>query len=328
MSAVLDSYAESFEPFSFIRTTAQNKAAKILMAIIATARIPLARIQGKKIMHIHYAAKMSWHRKRFLLYWGRLWGFKVVMHCHAGGIRDSFEKTGYAGVKKALGKASSNIVLSEFWKDFFENSIGCNNVYIVNNIVHRPEIFKKKSLTDHVTTFLFMGVIADRKGIFDVLPAVEHLKKQGLKFKVIVGGFGEIERFTSEVKRLGLEDYIDFRGWLHDDDKINAFNESDVLLLPSYFEGLPIAILEAMAYGRGVISTPVGGIPEIITNGENGFLVTPGNVDEIKNAMLAYIENPTLAETHGQASQNIVKKYYPETVGAQLEAIYKSILEK
>ena len=328
ISSVLATYSENFAPFHYLPTNSQRGTIPGLFRVAGTIiRMPLERLKGRKIAHFHYAVGKSWIRKSFLMSWARILGFKVVAHCHAAEMKLFTAKKGIPKIKKVLDKASANIVLSKSWESFFSNVIKCGNIHIVNNIVVPP--LNTEINTKHSSVcFLFMGAIGDRKGIFDALEAVSNLKKQGLKLKLVVGGNGEIDRFHNEVKRLDIQDIIDFRGWISDADKKNAIADCDVLILPSHNEGLPISILEAMSYGKAVLSSPVGGIPEIITNGVNGFLVTPGNVDEIETAMKTYIENPSLTEKHGEASLPIIEKFYPQVVGAQLAEIYSAILEK
>lgn len=105
-------------------------------------------------------------------------------------------------------------------------------------------------------------------------------------------------------------------------------NWADIYILPSYNEGLPIAILEAMSYTHPIISTPVGGIPEVVKDHQNGILVEPGNLEQIKEALLFFIKHPEVIESYGQKSYEIVQPYFPENVFLQLKKIYYDLLEK
>jgi glycosyltransferase involved in cell wall biosynthesis len=99
-----------------------------------------------------------------------------------------------------------------------------------------------------------------------------------------------------------------------------------VFVLPSYFEGSPVAMLEAMSYGKPVISTTVGGIPEIVEPGLNGWLHTPGDREALLKALLYYINEPENIKKHGERSAQIIKNYYPETIVPQLNSVYCSLL--
>lgn len=327
MASVLESYSQYFSPFHYLPTNSRkNSLVGLWNAMVSALSLPLHRLRGRKIVHIHYATGKSWVRKVFLMYLTKVLGFKIVMHCHGAEMKQFSGKVGYSKIGKVLGHADANIVLSESWKEFFQKKLNCRDIYIINNIVGYPALE-----TDHNTglfiEFLFLGKIDYRKGLYDILKACKILKDKEYKFRLVVGGNGEIDKFKKAVSENGLEDFIDFRGWMTGEEKEHALSHCDVLMLPSFNEGLPIAILEAMTYGKAVISTPVGGIPEIIRHEDNGLLVTPGNVEEIASAMERYIKDSGLAHGHGKKSLKIIENFLPETVGAQLEQIYRGLLK-
>lgn len=109
-------------------------------------------------------------------------------------------------------------------------------------------------------------------------------------------------------------------------EKTICLNWADVYILPSYNEGLPIGILESMSYSHPIISTTVGGIPEVLFDGVNGRLIHPGNIGEIADAINTYLENPALIEKHGKESFRIVQAFFPEQVFGHLIKIYKELL--
>ena len=117
-----------------------------------------------------------------------------------------------------------------------------------------------------------------------------------------------------------------FEGWVSGEKKHQLLSISDVYILPSYHEGLPISILEAMYYQLPVISTPVGGTAEAVQEGVNGFLVTPGDKAALYDRLVKFMVQPDLARTMGVASGRIVSRYLPDTIFAQLSDIYKSML--
>lgn len=125
-----------------------------------------------------------------------------------------------------------------------------------------------------------------------------------------------------------MESFITYEGWIAGQKKIDCLNWEDVYILPSYNEGLPIAILEAMAYSHPVISTPVGGIPEVIKTGGNGILVKPGDTVAIAEAIKFYIENHDAISKQGDKAYSVVQDFFPEKVFGDLTKIYKSIAYK
>lgn len=325
ISSVLKSYSENFPNFHHLPSNSRHgtlPGAFNLLGLLAA--LPFQRLKGRKILHIHGAMGKSWIRKNIIRKWGELWGFKSIFHCHACTACESFAAMGISKSKKKLDRYDAIIALSDYWKNYFDTTFGLGDkTFKVNNIVARAEGDTYPRRDDGVTRFLFLGQLGDRKGIFDILNAISSAGLTG--FKLTVGGNGEVDRFKAEVARLGLGDRVEYVGWVTGDMKDRLLRQSDVMILPSYNEGLPISILEAMAYGKGVISTPVGGIPEVIADGVNGLLVAPGDTAAIAAAMKAYIDNKSLARTHGLASAAIVDGFYPEAVLSRLVEIYNKI---
>ena len=128
------------------------------------------------------------------------------------------------------------------------------------------------------------------------------------------------------IKSNEIENIVKFEGWVSGDKKIDLLNWCDVYILPSFNEGLPISILEAMSYSHPIISTPVGGILEVLHDGENGIVVNPGNVNEIYNSLLFFVNNRNLIKLQGETSEKLVQPFFPESVFMKLKSIYESLI--
>ena len=199
-------------------------------------------------------------------------------------------------------------------------------IHVLNNIVSPPELLPEKHIADGKLHLMYMGEISKRKGGFDLLQAISD-NKEYFKDKLVlrIGGNevdGDIKTF---IKEHGLEAFVSYEGWIAGKKKIDCLNWEDVYILPSYNEGLPIAILEAMAYSHPVISTPVGGIPEVIETGKNGILVQPGDTKAIADAIKYYIENPDAIKRHGDKAYQVVQNFFPEKVFDDLKKIYEKV---
>lgn len=127
----------------------------------------------------------------------------------------------------------------------------------------------------------------------------------------------------AKIKEFGLSDCVTFHGFVGGGQKISLLEKAHVFILPSWNEGLPIAILEAMSYGCAIISTPVGGIPEVVK--ENGVLVHPGNKDEIAKAIVSMLDETQRCQM-GIRSLEMVKPYYPDAVLSHLREVYLELL--
>jgi glycosyltransferase involved in cell wall biosynthesis len=164
------------------------------------------------------------------------------------------------------------------------------------------------------------------KGTYDMLKAIsDNAAKLRGKFKLNIGGNGETEKVLTFIEQNGISDIVEFYGWVSGDEKVKLLNESDVYILPSYYEGLPISILEAMSYRMPIISTPVGGIPEIVDE-SNGVLVEPGNTKQISEAINTFLNNKDRLQTMGENSYKKAQPYLPDNVCKQLNELYKSLI--
>ena len=160
--------------------------------------------------------------------------------------------------------------------------------------------------------------------MLDVL-VVHHEELRG-RFLLRFGG----NEFEREIEKLiadnRLEDIAQFEGWVNGQKKEQLLEWANCFILPSYNEGLPISILEAMSYGMPIISTPVGGITEVVKDRRNGVIVEPGNKEQIWDAIKKYIDNPQQLSSEGEESLKIVRPYTPNFVLNQLKENYKDLL--
>ncbi len=325
MSSVLNEYSKWFSPFHFHATNSHHGSLRgILNWGLTMIKLPIDRIRGRKILHIHYASGKSWIRKQTIAQWGRCLGFKTIMHCHTN-IYNVAQRHGIKTTSNALKRSSHNIVLASPFLNYAIETLKLNNVSIVNNIAEISHPIK--SSTHATTKFLFLGLLNQSKGIYDLLSAANILSSEGYKFTIIVCGAGETDLFKSKVNDYGLNNFIDYRGWVTGKEKEKAFEDSDILVLPSHSEAMPVSILEAMSLGMPVIATEVGAIPDMINNGCNGILFQPGDVDALANAMRHYLDDNHRIQSEGDASLKLVKNYSAESVMEQLVRIYGTILK-
>lgn len=278
-----------------------------------------------KIVHMHTAADGSFKRNSQLIRMVRHFERRIILHVHASRFKDFFNEAspeGKAGIKATLESVDRLVVLSGSWKEWFM-SVGVpeEKITVLHNITPVPTLMPEARTDDGKIHFLFLGEIGQRKGVFDILKAL-HLHKDMLhgRMELRIGGNRHEELLLSTIKKYGLEDMVRFEGWVSGVRKLELLNWADVYILPSFNEGLPISILEAMSYGCPIISTPVGGIPEVVR--DNGTLVTPGSTEEISEAIRKYVDNPAVIRLEGDRSLEYVREYLPEYVMEHLKDIY------
>lgn len=289
-------------------------------------------IGGADLVHLHVAEKGSVFRKILLLLLTKAFGKPVIMHTH--GCEFHTFHDGLPGwlrywVDAALRQADCFIVLSESWKDYYLTHCGLDpdRVIVLPNPVEIPASIPDRAASS-VTHFVFLGRIGQRKGAFDLLQAFANLPADCLpQAQLTLAGDGELDKASDLVKQLNLEDHVELPGWIDLEQRNRLLWDADVFILPSYNEGLPMAMLEAMAWGLPVISTPVGGIPEVIVSGENGYLADPGDIEALSAAMQSLVEDDALRLAMGHSARKRIAPLDLTLYCEQLTKIYRSVLE-
>lgn len=328
ISAVVQYWSENIEDLQYYPIyRSGGKMVKGWWFVTSYIRIFLRLCVDRNIsiVHLHTAADGSFHRNSQLIRMIRKFGKKIILHIHASRFKDFFNESSEEGRKRILHTLHSTdrlIVLSESWKEWFvAQGLPEDKITILHNITPLPTVIPQASVNDGKLHMLFMGEIGKRKGVFDILKALhDHKDEFSGRLELRIGGNRQENLLRARISGYGLEDMVRFEGWVSGEKKLRLLNWADVYILPSFNEGLPISILEAMSYGCPVISTPVGGIPEVVAG--NGILVTPGASEEIYAAIKRYIDSPELVDKEGQVSLNNVKSYLPDYVMNHLKEIY------
>jgi glycosyltransferase involved in cell wall biosynthesis len=163
-----------------------------------------------------------------------------------------------------------------------------------------------------------------------LLEASEQLARAGLGFELVLVGDGPLRSaIEAQIRTRGLGEHITITGWLNGEQVREQIARSHAMVLPSFAEGLPAVIMEAMAFERPAISTYIAGIPELIEHGRNGWLVPAGSVETLVGAMRAAIEAPTSElERMGRAGREAVLRLH-DTVAevAKLEGLIRASVE-
>ena len=242
-----------------------------------------------------------------------------------GGFKEYYASEPFF-VKRILASCDTIAVLSPFWKSYFDGICGPAKVKVVPNIIENPSFMDVAG--DGMFHLLFLGQIQRAKGIFDLVDVVKaHKTEYGGKLILdIGGGMFEVEQLKKIIDDNHLDGMVKFHGWVSGDDKIMLLNTADAFILPSYTEGVPISILEAESYGLPVLSTRVGGIPEIVGDGENGFLFTPGDKIAMKADIDKLLADRDLRRKMGKSSRGKAAKNLPSHIESVLTSLYDDLL--
>lgn len=261
---------------------------RLYIALIAFIRIFNYTVSDKvSLIHMHMSMRGSFFRKLIIFRIAKLKKIPTIIHLHGSEFKEFYDSSPDI-VKKLIkylfDSVSCIIVLSNSWKKYI-SSLTANQIYIINNFV--PDIYndETKQLNRRRVNMLYLGVFGERKGIYDLLTVFAEINEQVKGVKLICAGNGEIEQVNQKIKELNLSNKVINLGWISGEKKINVLNESAIFVLPSYNEGLPMAIIEAMSCSMAVVATNVGGIPEIVDK-QTGVLINPGNIVQLKKALL------------------------------------------
>lgn len=339
IGGVMNVYAEHFTKYKYITSHKSNLNKWSSIPFFITQYIRFIQVllsdTTVQIIHLQGSFKGSFYRK-FIFFFIAKYGFgkKVLYHMH-GSKFDVFYYNSDLITKRLIRflaeRADIVVCLSNYWYTFFSQNFRTCRLEILPNVINQLEPLHKINFTrptNELLQLLFLGAIGERKGIFDLLDVLrQHKHAFTGKLLLRVGGNGETERLQVYIREHELKDLVQFEGWVSGDKKHELLSTCNIYILPSYHEGLPISILEAMNYQLPIISTPVGGTAEVVHEGINGFLVQPGDKQAIADRLMRFIDQPELPQIMGKASSLIVKEYLPESVFPKLQKLYESLLE-
>ena len=281
------------------------------------------------ILHLKMASYGSFMRKYAFFVVARVFGIKTVVHLH-GGEFDLFYRERSNSIQKMmirdiLSHADFFVALSNQWQlKLHKMCASANVVTIYNPIIVPKQISKQRD----ANLLIFLGNVSESKGTFDLIRAMPDVIKLNPSVQLKIGGTGEIETARQLAVDLKVDAHVEFLGWVVGEDKERLLNSATLLLLPSYNEGLPMSILEAMAHGLPVIASDVGGIPEALACCVADCIVKPGDVIDLANKINHLLADDALrGQIARKLQQTVAEKFDVEVVANELTQLYNRLLE-
>jgi glycosyltransferase involved in cell wall biosynthesis len=176
-----------------------------------------------------------------------------------------------------------------------------------------------------------IGRLSEQKGHLLLIEAAGRLAAKGLVFKLILVGDGELRtQIEAMIAQLGLQNHVEITGWASNPEVQQQLLASRAMVLPSFAEGLPVVIMEALALSRPVISTYVAGIPELVEPGTCGWLVPPGSLEALTEAMRAALQAPVekLEQMGRVGAERVAQQHNAAIEGCKLATLFQSTIEK
>jgi glycosyltransferase involved in cell wall biosynthesis len=295
--------------------------------------IYLRAIDRIDVLHIHMSAYGSAWRKSILALTGAMLGLPVIVHMHGSNFEQFFSRLPrpcQRALRFVLNRARFVIVLGEAWRDLVVTRIGVapEKVRVIVNGVPGPvSVPRAEPSRGGPVRIVFLGQLGERKGVPDLLAALQSPRLLSRSWTATLAGDGPVEEFRTAVAKAGLQDRVTLPGWVDRDTASNLLHQSDIFVLPSHFEAMPIAILEALAHKVPVIATPVGAIPEFLIHNQNAILVRPGAPDELTDALIRLIDDREERARLGTAGHSTFRQRFDIGVAAdRLTALYESAI--
>lgn len=290
-------------------------------------------VDRPNLIHINSSTYWSFWENVVYILISKLFFKKTLVHIHGGLFEEFYNRSNSLGkfmIKLGLCLSDEVIVLSQNWREFFESFIPKKKVFVLPNFVDLSKYGSKKEENERENSLnvLFVGGVgAKTKGIYDVFKAIPLVLKEFKNICFVLVACTNVKKPDFISKRPEIFSHIKFLDYVYDDKKIDVFNDSDIFVLPSYSEGLPITMLEAMACGLPIIATSVGGVPEVIADKENGFLIETGNHEALAEKIIILAKDGKLRQIMATNNVNKIRKQYDlKVVTEELDGLYAQLL--
>lgn len=285
----------------------------------------LVRLPFYDIVHIHTADYGTEKRKRIFARLAKLFGKKLIVHLHSSGPEFSIGGRHRDLYEYSFTHADKIILLSNTWREEAEKAFDLPKDKM--EVLYNPCPTVKPSKPEEREKYiLFAGTLTHRKGYDDLIKAFSAIADKYPDWRLKLAGNGEIENGKRLAQDLGIEKQVDFLGWINGDEKDRAFRHASIYCLPSYSEGFPMGILDAWAYHLPVVTTPVGGIPDVAINDENLMLFQPGDIDVLVEKLVRLISESKIYKKITDSSRDFSdNKFNMLTISKNLSELYNKI---
>lgn len=287
------------------------------------------------IVHYNFPlSKASLLRDPWFMRYAWKQGRKMVVHVHGGLFLTAPHIPSYLLriMRWVFGQNVPFIVLSDMEKDILQKRFGAKRVAVLPNRVDLSdaEAYAQENnarVESEPLRIGYLGRIEPNKGMTELLVACQQLKKDGVAYRLVIAGKEQTEGEYLPLFEERLGDNFEYAGLVSGKTKCDFLRSLDAFVLPTYFEGLPMSLLETMSYGTAPIVTSVGSIPQVVKDGENGVFIKDHDSDSIVTAVKRMDENRALLRKLGdEARKTIFDKFSPKKYIEHLNEIYANWL--
>jgi glycosyltransferase involved in cell wall biosynthesis len=302
-----------------------------LTAVIAT--VLAARLAGRlDLLHLNVAGRTSTVRKILLSELAAVLGLPTIVHLHDYDYRSDLQRRSAFRRRltaRMFQRARRVIVLGERDRAIVEDVLDVASRHVVRlaNAVPDPGEPPQRAAGSNPIRLLFLGHLDNRKGVPELLRALAQPALRQRAWHLDLAGGGEVARFRSEAQELGLADRTTFHGWLSPEGVAALCRQADVFTLPSHAEGQAMSLLEAMAHGLAIVTTPVGAHLEAVSPGREALIIPPGDVEALAAEIVRLIDEPPLrAQLGGAARRRFLAAFEINDYARDLARLYVTVL--
>lgn len=344
---LLNSSLAKYINYRFVQTSSQKRnlansgrftIVNLASAIRDCAKFTQAILSFRpQVAHIGTAFGLSFLKNSYCVLLARLLRKKVLLHphCSLSYLYTDRSKSWQWFFRQVIRWTDGIVVLSNEWLQL-KKIIPDINVYLLPNAINPTDFL---NIYEHRISYanrnspisiLYLGYLGKAKGTFDLIEAVQLILDRGITVSFNLVGSeltpGEMELIKQKIATLTLQKSIKLFAPVLGDEKLTLFENADIFIYPSYHEGIPMAVLEAMASGLPIIATKVGGLPDLVKDDINGVMVNPGHPNELADAICFLLQNKTRRLEMGKNSrQFVVEKFNIDQHISKLTEIYSKV---
>ncbi|MBE6271836.1 MAG: glycosyltransferase family 4 protein [Prevotella ruminicola] len=251
---------------------------------------------------------------------------RIVMHIHMGNqLRNHTRNKIF---KWCLRRADLIILLAKKWQALFKDEFA--DIKTPTTVLYNAcEMVPEVPLEEKEKSIVMAAYFNDNKAPDLLLKAWKKLKDHYPDWHVYMLGNGEVERFRKMAEDMGLADSVTFTGYVVGKLRDDYFRKASIYCMCSYEEGFPMVVLEAWAYGICVVTTPVGGLPDVLEDGRNALIFDFGNWETLANRISRLIENRTMRKNMADDARDMVYHHFSnQQINEMTESIYSTVLSR
>lgn len=307
-------------------------ARRLRLMVGGIARAVALILAGRvDVVHLHVAKGLSAVRKGLIVAVARLRGVPTVLHTHAGAFAEWFDglPAPLRPVVAWLLRADRVIVLAEGARPTYTSRLGipAERVPVVANPVEWPATLPARDPHGSVVRGVFLGRLIDRKGVFDLIDAIAGLHvAHRERLHVTLAGHGDADAVHAAVAAAGLDGSVEVRSWIGPEERDALLRDAELLLLPSWWEGLPMSVLEGMAWGLCPVVTPVGGLATLVRDGDNGVVVPVNDPAALGAALDKLLSDDEVRIQLGARARESVAPFGADAWADRLVDLYRELL--